>query len=186
MLTRDDIVAGFQELGRLAQEAGVFVDLAVYGGSAIAIAWQFRDTTRDVDVVIQGDAGFVRAAARQIAQSRQWPEDWLNDAVKGFVSDHGDHKVYADYVNPEGSGGVRVFVPTTEYLLAMKCLAMRIGDAEGHDVEDIRHLITDLGLTTPQEVLDIVTRYYPASRITPKVFYGIQEILQENGSVDPR
>lgn len=178
MLTREEIIEALEELGRLAQEAGVMVDLGVYGGSAIALEWQFRAATRDVDVVIQGDSAFVREAARQIARARDWPEDWMNDAVKGFVSAHGDHQPYAEYTNPERPGGLRVFVPTTEYLLAMKCLAMRVGDAEGHDATDIKHLIRVLGLKTTDAVMAVVEKYYPRTRISPKTFYGIQEILQ--------
>ncbi|MHB1953513.1 MAG: hypothetical protein ACYDDA_13410 [Acidiferrobacteraceae bacterium] len=178
MLTREDIVGALKELGDQAQEAGVLVDLGIYGGSAIALEWQFRTSTRDVDVVIKGNSAFVREAAKRIALSRDWPENWLNDAVKGFVSSRGEHRVYAEYMSAERYGGLRVFVPTTEYLLAMKCLAMRINDPEGHDVSDIKHLVQRLGLKTTDEVLGIVEKYYPRNQLSPKMFYGIQEILQ--------
>ncbi len=178
MLTREDILGALKELGDAAQKAGVLVDIAVYGGSAIALEWQFRTSTRDVDVVIQGDSAFVREAAQRIALSRQWPEDWLNDAVKGFVSSRGEHRVYAEFISTERHGGLRVFVPTAEYLLAMKCLAMRVSDPEGHDVSDISHLVQSLGLKTVDEVLGVVEKYYPRDRLSPKIFYGIQEILQ--------
>ena len=184
MLTREEIVAALEELGQLAQEAGVMIDLCVYGGSAIALEWQFRVSTRDVDVVIQGDSAFVRTAAHHIALERDWPENWLNDAVKGFVSSRGEHRMYAEYVSAERESGLRVFVPTAEYLLAMKCLAMRIGDTEGHDAGDIRSLIQNLGLKTSDDVVKVVETYYPRNRISPRTLYGIQELMQKPDEQD--
>jgi hypothetical protein len=179
MLVREEIVAALEELGQLAQESGVLVDLCVYGGSAIALEWQFRVSTRDVDVVIQGDSAFVRTAARRIALDRNWPENWLNDAVKGFVSSRGEHRIYAEYMSADHQTGLRVFVPTAEYLLAMKCLAMRIGDTEGHDAADIRSLIRNLGLKTSDDVVKVVETYYPRNKISPRTLYGIQELMQK-------
>lgn len=57
--------------------------MAIYGGSAIVLTWEFRTSSDDVDVVISGDPSPVRQAARQFAKENGWPEDWLNDAVQG-------------------------------------------------------------------------------------------------------
>jgi hypothetical protein len=47
-------------------------------------------------------------------------------------------------------------------MLAMKCMASRIGAGPGDpgDVADISDLIAHLGLRSPAEALGIVTRYY--------------------------
>ena len=183
LLTREDILSALQEIGRLAREEGVLVDIAIYRGSAIALEWQFRTRTRDVDVIIHGDSPFVRRASDTIASERGWPKDWLNDAVKGFVSEHGEHRVYEEYID-DRQMGLRVFVPTAEYLLAMKCMAMRINDEEGHDVADIQHLIADLGIKTVDAVFAIVEKYYSRQRIQPKTYYGIKEILTKTTADD--
>ena len=177
LLTRADIVSALQEVGHRALQAGVLVDLAVYGGSAIALQWEFRRQTRDIDVIIQSGSVFVRQAAQAIAAERGWPVDWLNDAVKGFASEYGEHQMYEEYLGDAQNVGLRVFVPTAEYLLAMKCMAMRIGDQEGHDASDIQYLMADIGVKTVDAVMAIVEKYYPQQRIQPKTYYGIQEIL---------
>ena len=38
---------------------GKIIDLAIYGGSALLLASNFRITTQDVDAVVEGDQGTV-------------------------------------------------------------------------------------------------------------------------------
>lgn len=48
-----------------------------------------KRATRDVDVlVLRGDLAVLRKAARDTAATYDLPEDWLNDAVKGFADSH--------------------------------------------------------------------------------------------------
>jgi hypothetical protein len=75
---------------------------------------------------------------------------------------------------------LRVMVPTPEYLLAMKCLAMRIEREDGtHDLADIFALMDHIGLKTRDQLLSVVERSYPASLITPRVAFGIEQIAEE-------
>jgi hypothetical protein len=50
-----------------------------------------------------------------------------------------------------------------EYLLAMKCLAMRIGE-EFHDIEDIRYLLRNLNISSYEKACNIIGDYYPMAR----------------------
>lgn len=86
VFTKEDILNAFEEIGRIAKEQGILLDMGVYGGSAIALQWEFRQSTRDVDIVVFGDPKFLREAAAVVASRHGWPENWINDAVKGFVS----------------------------------------------------------------------------------------------------
>ncbi|MHB1645057.1 MAG: hypothetical protein EVG15_05690 [Candidatus Acididesulfobacter diazotrophicus] len=62
--------------------------------------------------------------------------------------------------------GLRIFMPTAEYLLAMKCMAMRIGNIENSsDVEDIKNLIKATGFKDKQEVISLVEKFYPSNLI---------------------
>ena len=85
-LTRDDILRGLKAIDLRARTAGILVDLAIYGGAALAIAFDIRLATRDVDAVVRGSPDFLRAAAAAVALDEGWPEGWLNDGVKGFLS----------------------------------------------------------------------------------------------------
>jgi hypothetical protein len=183
-LMREDIEAGFRELGDLARTAGKVIDLAVYGGVAIILSFDARPATRDVDAVARGDPQFVREAVAQIARSRGWTERWLNDAVKGFLSERDSQSLTLFRTYPsEATPGLRVYLARPEYLLAMKCIAMRVDQSESsRDRDDIKALITHLGLTRTDQVLDIVTRYYPKSLIRPKTQFGIEEIMDQLAS----
>ena len=113
----------------------------------------------------------ILSAAKRVAVNADCPEDWLNDAVKGYLSDKGDFQPYLELSN------LRVLTATPEYLLAMKCLAMRLGE-EFHDEQDVRFLIRYLNLTSYDAALKIISRYYPLERFPQKTLYALEEILE--------
>jgi hypothetical protein len=114
----------------------------------------------------------VYAAASDVTRDHGAPEAWLNDAVKGFLSDKAEAVPMLDLPY------LKVFVAAPEYLLAMKCMSMRIGKDET-DVSDIRFLMRHLGLHNADDVLDIVEKYYPQNRIQPKTRFAVEELCQE-------
>lgn len=179
MLTRDDIFSGLKRIGELAREEGMTVDIAVFGGSAIAMTWQFRVATRDVDAVVikAKDKAFLNRAGKLIAEEKGWETDWLNDGVKGFIGEVQDFNEYPLAPNDDNPG-IRVYTPTPEYMLALKCMAMRIDDPDGaSDIEDIKHLLEILDVNGTDEVMDIVEHYFPKGRVSAKVQFGIEEII---------
>ncbi len=180
-LTREDVENAFSELGQIALADGRVVDIAVYGGVAMMLSFPARPATRDVDAVALGDPSFLRKAARQVAAAHDWPDDWLNDAVKGFLSarqGEPDALVLFRGYPTEQAPGLRVFLARPEYLLAMKCMAMRLDAASSSpDVEDIKLLVQALELSSAEQVLDIVSLYYPEKRVPPKTQFGVEEIM---------
>ena len=179
MFSKTDIERGLTRLGEIAYNAEKIIDIAVYGGSAIALAWGFRVSTRDVDAVIHGEPEFLRGAVKQVADEEDWPENWLNDGVKGFISANQELQLQGSYPSIQNLG-LRVYVPTAEYMLAMKCMAMRIESIEGaQDVEDIRELLQILDMKSAEQVLNLVEKFYPRALIPAKVSFGIEEILEQ-------
>jgi hypothetical protein len=63
-----------------------------------------------------------------------------------------------------------------EYLLAMKCLALRIGP-EFHDEDDIRYLLRHLDITSYEQAVATITRFYPLERFPQKTLYALEELL---------
>jgi hypothetical protein len=182
MLKKADMLRGLSKLDTLARAAGVIVDLSLYGGAALAIVFNIRHATRDVDAVVHGNPEFLRRAAAEIAQDEGWPADWLNDGVKGFTSATEQMRLMAGF---EGSaaGGLRIHTPIPEYLFAMKCMAMRPeGIAGSHDISDIEALALVAGIKNAKEALALVEAFYPASRIPPKVRFGVEEIMERLGA----
>jgi hypothetical protein len=76
-------------------------------------------------------------------------------------------------------GGLRIHVPTAEYLFAMKCMAMRPEGIDGsHDISDIEALAAIAGIADAESALSLVEAFYPAARIPPKVRFGVEEIME--------
>ncbi len=179
IFTKEIILDSFEEIGEIAKSRGIILDIGVYGGSAIALQWEFRRSTRDVDIVVFGDPQLLREAAATLSARHGWPEGWMNDAVKGFVSARQDVQLYMEFPEGAESPGLRVFTPTPEYMLAMKCMAMRTGSEENHsDIDDIKNLLQITGVHSTIDILSIVEKYYPAKLVTPRTLFGIQEILE--------
>lgn len=134
-----------------------------------------RQATRDVDAVVNGSLDFLRKIAVEIAELEGWPADWLNDGVKGFTSTK-EKMVLMDEFQAEVGGGLRIHLPTPEYLFAMKCMAMR---ADGsHDVSDIEALADQANILDVEQALGLVESFYPSARIPPKVRFGVEEIME--------
>lgn len=60
----------------------------------------------------------------------------------------------------------------------MKCRAMRIGGIDSSsDVEDIKALARAIGITSVDQALALVERYYPHNTLEPKTRFGLEEIF---------
>ena len=177
-LGREDILRGLRKIDVIARKSGVIIDLSVYGGAAMALAFDLRRATRDVDVVIHGSRDFLKRASAEVAAEEGWPEDWLNDGVKGFTSSNEKMRLMETFDAP-ASGGLRIHTPTPEYLFAMKCMAMRPEGIEGsRDISDIETLADEADIPDVETALSLVEAFYPASRIPPKVRFGVEEIME--------
>jgi hypothetical protein len=169
MLTRARIDELFSLLNeRLALE-NVIGELYLVGGAVMTLAFGARQSTNDVDAVFAPKT-VVRQLAREVARDAGVDENWLNDAVKGYLSERGDFISWLELSH------LKVFVPIPEYLLAMKCLAFRLGP-EFHDEDDVRYLLRYLNIERAQDALAVVEHYYPAERIPAKTRFALEELL---------
>ena len=178
LLTKHDILRGMRKIDDRAREAGVVIDLSIYGGAAMALAFDTRRATRDVDAVVHGAPDFLRAVAAEIAEQEGWPSDWLNDGVKGFTSATEKMQLMEQFA-ASAQGGLRIHTPAPEYLFAMKCMAMRPEGIDGsHDISDIELLADAAGIADSAMALALIETFYPAARIPPKVRFGVEEIME--------
>ena len=168
-LSAADLRRLFELLNEELARANTEGELYLVGGAVMCLAYAVRPSTQDVDAFFK-PAREVRAAAARVAIRAGLEADWLNDAVKGFLSERGDFRAWLELSH------LRVLVAQPEYLLAMKCLAFRLG-AEFHDEDDIRYLLRHLGVTSYDKALDMLTRYYPLERFPQKTLYALEEIL---------
>ena len=171
--SKRDIERLFRQLNDELARTGVTGEVYLVGGAVMCLVFDARRSTRDIDAFFR-PARAVREAAQRVAASSGLSPDWLNDAVKGYLSDKGDFQPYLE------SSNLRVLTAAPEYLLAMKCLAMRLGE-EFHDEDDVRFLLRYLNLVDYHAALEIVTRYYPLEQFPQKTLYALEEILAPQG-----
>jgi hypothetical protein len=170
-LTSEKIEALFLALDEELGAIGVVGEVHVVGGAVLCLVFRARPSTRDIDAYFEPTQKIRQAAAR-VSAAHGLSEDWLNDAAKGYLSPKGEYRLFLDRPN------LRVFTAQPEYLLAMKCLAFRLGP-EFHDEADVRFLLRYLNIERYDAALQVITRYYPEDRFPQKTFYALAEILEK-------
>ena len=168
-LSDRDIRRLFALLNDALRRDGIEGELFVVGGAVMCLAYASRPSTQDVDAFFR-PARQIREAAARVAIEAGLPSDWLSDAVKGFLSEHGEFAPFLELDH------LRVMVAQPEYLLAMKCLSLRIG-AEFHDEDDVRYLLRHLDIRSYEQALAVITNYYPLERFPQKTLYALAELL---------
>lgn len=166
-LTAEDIRRLFQALADELSRQGTRAELFLVGGAAIALCFDERRATRDLDAVF-APTDAVRRAAAVVGEQEGLTSDWLNDAVKGFLPGE-DPRAMRYFEAP----GLSVDVASPEYLLAMKLLSSR----PEIDADDIALLYRHLGYRTVEQGLDLVEQAYPARPIPARVRFLLEEIV---------
>lgn len=169
-LDRTAITDLLAEVGHELDRRGVRGELFIVGGAAMALAYNTRRSTRDIDGVFEPKS-VVYDVAGEIGARHDLPEGWLNDGVKALLP--GPDPRAREILDLTG---LRVTVPSPEYLLALKVAAARVD----RDADDIRVLAEVCGLDTAQQVLDLTERIIGRARpLVPKVQYLIEEMFPE-------
>ena len=168
LLGAEEIRRVLVELGEELAPLGIRGDMFLVGGAAMALAYNTRRATRDLDGVFAPKMIVYEAAARVAARhGEQLGEDWLNDSVKGFLLGD-DPAATVAFEHP----GLRVRVASPRYLFSMKIAAARVE----RDTDDIAALYRLCGFTGVAEALSYVERTYPHLVILPRVLYLLEEL----------
>jgi len=162
-----DIRRYLAELGDELAAVGVRGELFIVGGAAMALAYNTRRAARDIDRVFEPKTIVYEAARRVATRHDDLPDDWLNDAVKGFLLGD-DPAATVVFDHP----GLRVRVASPRYLFAMKIAASRVE----RDADDIVALHRLSGFEGVDDALAYVSRTYPHLRLEPRVQYLLEEL----------
>ncbi len=168
-LTAQDLRRLFSLLNEELAAKNITGELYLVGGAVMCLAYGAPPSTQDVDALFR-PPGEVRQAAARVALRVGLPADWLNDGVKSYLSARGEFAPFLELSH------LRVLMAQPEYLLAMKCLAFRIG-SEFHDEDDVRYLLRLLNIGRYDLAIELIGRFYPLERFPQKTLHALQELL---------
>jgi predicted nucleotidyltransferase len=172
LLDRAGIEDAFRRLGDRLVRRGVVADLYIFGGAAMALVYDARRATRDIDAVFKPH-GVVVEEARAVADELGLPHWWLNDQASVYIAPGGDVAASRVFDHP----GLRVSAASPEHLLAMKVLAGR-----RRDIEDIRVLIEHLRLTTAADALALCADVFPEEEVPPRARLILEDLFDREES----
>ncbi len=172
MLSADLIRKLLRALNGELKKKEVIGEIGLCGGAVMCLVFRTRPATKDVDAIFE-PARQIRDAAKAVSRTHDVPEDWLNDAAKGyFLSEPPRVPVLS-------LSHLRVWAPGPDYMLAMKCLSARF---DSHDRDDVTFLIRHLKLTQADQVFDIISKYCPERLVPAKTRFLVEELLPEKRS----
>ena len=180
---RKEMSAVLDEIGRRMEARGLIAEFAVFGGSAIALTFDFRDSTNDIDFMpISGNMDALSEVTREIGAERGFVDGWFNDAVEIFASDNPEYRLVGEF--PWDNPGIRVFAASPQYILAMKVMSMR-SSMVASDFKDVWHLVDEIGVTTADEVIGIVEGFYPEKTVPRRNELILRDLFDEKDAKRP-
>lgn len=162
-----DITIYLAELGQELQHMGVQdpVRILLVGGAYMLTQVHNRPTTNDIDILLKDVDDTTtsllyqtfKAAARVIANRNRIPSTWINDVIGDFLRDTSSV--------PQGTlwqkyAMLEVYIPPSEYILALKLLAGRQKDRD-----DIYALCQQLKIRTQEQAQQLVDQYIPNKQV---------------------
>lgn len=168
MMHKNEMMKYFEIINERLKQKELTGEICLFGGAVMCLVFESRTSTKDIDALFAPTTEIYQII-KNIADEYHLPVDWLNPAVKGFVSSNHDIRLFKKLSNLD------IFAASLHYMFAMKCLAAR---ADSKDFEDITFLINRLNIKTMDEALRILEKYYPQKQILPRTQYVLEELLR--------
>lgn len=165
---RAELERAFTRLGERLVRRGVVADIFVVGGAAMALAYDAKRVTRDVDAMFVPH-GVVLDEARAVADDLGLPPWWLNEQASVYVSGKDDPGKRRVFDHP----GLRVMAASPEHIFAMKALAAR-----ARDVDDLRTLAALSKVATVDDAVRLCREFYPDEVISSRAMGVIRELFE--------
>ena len=168
-LTREAMLKYFEEINSQLGERNVSGEIIMAGGAALALVYNARSSTQDIDAAFSPKEEF-REIIKNIGIKYNLKDDWLNDSVKGFFTDKMKASVYKQYSN------LIVLSMDAESLLAMKLTSAR---PDTKDASDSITLMKHLKIKRVEEVLNIIEKYAYKNRLTAQSKFFTLEVYEQ-------
>jgi hypothetical protein len=160
LFERDELLAALDELAARLAHMDIETTIYVVGGAALALEYYDRPATRDVDASISFKTAEVLAVSSAMAAENGWPTDWLNTQAATFIPHYGRSKPAWRVIIERDK--IRIAVPSTDVLLAMKLNAAR----GRRDAGDISQLLGLCGIHSIAEAEELFEGFYPNEALT--------------------
>jgi hypothetical protein len=182
LLDKAKIEEAFRLMGQYLLDRKAFGEIAVYGGSAILLLFEWRLRSEDVDarVISAGNHGLVIDSAHYAAKQLGLSRSWLNESVAMYASRgeaEGDRVFVGLYPSFERFG-LRVTAAKPEYMLAMKLGALERVTADDRDFNDAVHLGIECAVTTVQGLQDVFKKYFADEELSLNADLRLRELAQ--------
>ena len=152
-LTRKELLSVLSELSDELTSRSIETNIYIVGGAAMVMAFDSRNSTRDIDCRYSPKA-IIDQIAVMVGERHDLPAEWLNSHAAMFISPVVDDPFPIPIM---AKGTVRITAASAEIMLAMKIRASR----PRLDEEDIAFLCSKLGITKEEEAITIFENYYP-------------------------
>jgi hypothetical protein len=169
-LKKDDILRYFDEINKHLASTNERGEILIAGGAALTLVFDARDSTYDIDAIFEPKED-MRQIIKAVARANSLDDDWLNDAVKGFMTDKMNFSTFLEYSH------LTVSSLDAESLLAMKLVSARPAPAK--DMQDSIFLIKILGISSEEQLYEIIEKYTHYSRHTLKSKYFAMEAFAQ-------
>ena len=171
-LDRATLERAYSSLARHLAGRGVRAHIYVAGSASLVLAHRRSESTLDVDALEIDPRGPVLESAREVAREQGLPDDWLNDQIRFVPILPARQGPRAEVLFDSESLVVTGASPA--HILAMKVRAARPGD-----LEDIKLLARELGITRMAEVREVHDAVYPYDGIPWRAAERVAECLAE-------
>lgn len=183
LLDRETIERAFRLMGQYLLDRKALGEIAIYGGSAILLQFDWRKASRDVDARVTSERshGLVIDAAASAATQLGLPRSWLSENVAMYArrgEREADRISLGVYPSPERFG-LRVTAAKPSYILAMKLKALERATIDDRDYEDAVNLSIECGVSGADELREVFRQFFPDEDLPPRAALRLEELTAD-------
>lgn len=150
-MTANDILYRLHVLNDYLQRNETYLTMDIYGGAAVALCYDSRRTTEDIDCILQASSERIKPLLAEFNRINGFEKGWINQAVSVFVPKC--RNVGSELL---ALSNLRVNVCSPELLLAMKCRALRTTD-----LADIKLLLQVTEVNSVSQIVKNNDYFFP-------------------------
>ena len=85
-ISKKEMLSFFEEINRRLAFKNKQGEIIIAGGAALTLVFSARDSTRDIDAIFHPREDMTKII-KSMADEYNLNQDWMNDGVKGFITD---------------------------------------------------------------------------------------------------